>query len=111
MMFSWQIGLLNAYFRRDLIFSKDCDKASKLLAQTVLRQISSSHQIPLIEFGSSIPADPVEINKVFQDFYAALYSSDHDTTSPDFDSFFDRLDIPLIEQEVAIGGNTYYWRA
>lgn len=53
----------------------------------------------------------MEINKVFQDFYVALYSSDRNTTSPDFDSFFDRLDIPLIKQEVAIRGNTYYWRA
>lgn len=76
-----------------------------------LRKISSYHQIPQIQFGSSIPADPVEINKVFQDFYVALYSSDRNITSPDFDSFFDRLDIPLIKQEVAIRGNTYYWRA
>lgn len=52
----------------------------------------------------------MEINKVFQDLYAALSSSDRYMTSLDLTAFFDRLDISLIEQEViAIRGTNYYW--
>ena len=82
-------------------FFEQGDKASKLLAHQ-LRQISTSRQISQIRSDSGITTKPSEINTIFKDFYATLYSSDQVPDSA-FDSFFDTLDIPTIEQSVVDG--------
>ena len=66
------------------------DKASKLLAHQ-LRQASTSHQIQQIHSG--ITSDPRKINDQFKQFYSLLYSSEINSDSPAFDSFFESLDI------------------
>ena len=77
-------------------FYEHGDKASKLLAHR-LRQESSSHLIPQIHTNSHNTTEPMEINNAFKEFYMSLYSSEQDST-PDFDNFFENLDIPSLDQ-------------
>ena len=76
--------------------------------------------IPTIthNYGAGKPNDsPQEMNKVFRDFYAKLYSSDNDPGQTVLDSFFkntelpqlkeraDKLDAPFPENELSIAFN------
>lgn len=76
------------------------DKTSKLLAHQ-LQQISASQLIPRTETGTGITSDPAEINSTFRDFYKLLYSSYFLHAPPDLLSFFDKIDSPTLDQNVA----------
>lgn len=81
-------------------FFEQGDKTSKLLAHR-LRQISDSQLISRIDTGTRITSDPAEINNTFMEFYKLLYSSDFPDTPPDLRSFFDKIDTPTLDQNLA----------
>lgn len=55
---------------------------------------------PQFRTNSGITTDPREINNTFKEFYSFLYSSDQDSTSPNFDNFFDYLSVPSADVSV-----------
>ncbi len=47
-----------------------------------------------------VRSDPLEINKTFMEFYKFLYSSDCSHVTADLVSFFDKINIPTLDQNV-----------
>lgn len=81
-------------------YYEEGDKAGRLLAHQ-LKQESSSHQILQIRTPLGTTTDPKQINDHFKDYYSLLYTSEHSPDSAAFDNFFDPLDIPKVDEEVA----------
>uniref|UniRef100_A0A3Q1EXS2 Reverse transcriptase domain-containing protein n=1 Tax=Acanthochromis polyacanthus TaxID=80966 RepID=A0A3Q1EXS2_9TELE len=73
------------------------EKATKLLSHQ-LRSTAMSHLIPQIQTSNGISSDPQIINDQFKKFYSTLYTSEYTPDSASFDSFFDNLNVPTIDQ-------------
>lgn len=69
------------------VYFEQGDKASRLLAHR-LHQIASSHQIPRINTPSGVTVDPLEINTEFKKYYEALYSSETNVDTMEYNFFF-----------------------
>ena len=81
-------------------YYEEGDKAGRLLAHQ-LKQESSSHQILQIKSPLGTTTDPKQINDHFKDYYNLLYTSEHPPDSTASDNFFDSLNIPRVDEEVA----------
>lgn len=75
------------------------DKNSRLLAHQLKRQAASRLIPEVMDNSGTLRSNPREINKVFEKFYTALYTSESPSDRGPMDSFLDSLDIPTIEPD------------
>ncbi len=75
------------------------NKSSKYLANQIKRN-REKVTIATIKDSTGKPTNsPQEINTIFRNFYAKLYSSDNNTRQEDINSFFNNIQLPKLNTE------------
>ena len=87
-----------ALFRLKSNFYEGGEKCGKLLARQLKHQ-DISNNIPVIKRGNGTVTSSKEINKVFEDFYKDLYTSDCTPTTEEVEKFFSGLQLPAVSGE------------
>lgn len=103
-----EFNLLSTKHTENLIFKTQSrtyeygEKSGKILAHQ-LHQKTANHVIAEIQDESGIKhRDHGEINSCFHKYYSKLYSSESACDNSLFDSFFEKLEIPKVSNEMSV---------
>ena len=76
-----------------------CNKSSKYLANQLKQNQEKTHIVSIQNSAGKPTQSPVEINQIFKDFYAKLYSSENDPLQTDINRFLNNINLPKLTQK------------
>ena len=85
--------------RAKLNYHECGEKAGKLLASRLKKQMTKSTISCIRLPNNSTTTDPDQINKTFTDFYENLYKSDSDDDPDSMQEFLKNIDLPCLSEE------------